>query len=190
MNRNMKIAAIAALGALAVAAFATPADAQGRSRQTTVKGENGRTATSSRMIERADGTRTKTGSVQTGEGYGASRTVNSGIDQENGERFRSGSTTTNSGATVSSGSAASCDNGACGRNSYVTGPNGETVNGSTVRYVDENGNLVKESGVTGPDGQTASRDVTRDGEGTKTTTRTNAQGEESSRTRWVTVQTD
>lgn len=190
MNRNMKLTAVAALGALTVATFASAADAQGRSRQTTVTGENGRTATSSRMVERAEGVRTRTSTVETGQGYGASRTVQGGIDQENGGRFRTGSTTTNSGATVSSGTAASCDNGVCGRNSYVTGPNGQTAEGSKVRYVDENGNLVKETDLTGPEGQSVSRDVARNGEGTKTTTRTNAEGEESTRTRWVQVQTD
>ena len=70
----------------------------------------------------------------------------------------------------------------------MTGPNGQSVSGNKTVTVDESGNVVKQAAVTGPEGQTASRGVTRDGEGEKTTTRTNAQGETSSRTRWIEVE--
>jgi hypothetical protein len=188
MNYVSKLAAVAAMSAFSLTFVATPADAQGRNRQTTVSNDAGRSATATRDIDRSNGVRTKTGSVETAQGYGASRTVTNEVVSETGAVNRSGTITTNSGATVSSGSSASCQDGVCTRETTITGPNGQSATGSKALYVDENGNLVKEAAVMGPEGQTASRSVIRSGEGEKTTTRSNAQGETSTRTRWIEVE--
>ena len=179
---------LAAFALTASLALAPAADAQARNRQSTVTGANGRTATSQRTVARENGVKTRTGSVQTGQGYGATRNSQSGYNQESGQRYRSGSTTMNSGQTVSHDTTASCANGACNRSQTVTGPNGQTATHDVTRTVDENGNYVKSGTTTGASGDVYNRDVTRDGEGTKTTTVTDPNGETSPRTRWIPVE--
>lgn len=180
-----------ALGALmffsGAAAFAADADAQVRDRKVTVTNAQGRTASKTTQVTRADQTRQKTTSVETGAGYGGTRTVEQGYDAETG-RYASGTVTTNSGSTLSREKSANCSDGVCGRSTTYTGAEGQTVSTGSSRYIDENGVYVKESQATGPNGETASRAVTRDGEGEKTTTVTGADGESHSRTRWITVE--
>ena len=105
--------------------------------------------------------------------------------------------------TASLALAPAADAQARNRQSTVTGANGRTAtsqrtvareNGGqtathdVTRTVDENGNYVKSGTTTGASGDVYNRDVTRDGEGTKTTTVTDPNGETSTRTRWITVE--
>jgi len=188
MHNAIKLAPIAAALLLSSALIIAPAaDAQTRAREVTVSNSQGRTATSNTAVTRQEGSVQKDRSVQTGAGYGYSKSTTAGYDDETGTRNRSSSVTTNSGATVSGGSSASCVDGSCSRSGSVTGPNGETVARDTVRYVDETGQYVKDTTVTGPEGEQASRNVVRDGEGIKTTTTTSPDGTTRSRTRWIAV---
>lgn len=168
-------------------AFADEAEAQVRDRKVTVSNSQGRTATKTTQVSRTDRTRQKTSTVETGAGYGGTRTVEQGYDPETG-RYSSGSVTTNSGATASREKSANCVDGACSRSTTYTGPEGQTVTTGATRYVDDNGVYVKEQQATGPNGETATREVTRNGEGEKTTTVTGPEGETRSRSRWITVE--
>lgn len=185
---KIKTSALCALLFASAAALAIEdASAEVRTRQTTVSNSQGKTATGVRTVNRGDQSRQTTNSVQTSSGKGFTRSTNAGYDAETGA-YKNRSVTTNSGETLSRNTSANCANGVCSTSTTATGTNGQTASRGTVRYADENGDYVKSSEITGANGQTATRDVNRTGDGQKTTTVTNADGESRSRTRWITVE--
>ena len=186
MLKTLKSSTLAIALTLTSVAVLAPAAHADRSRQSTVTTSNGRTATMNRAISRDGSTVTRQGSVQTGQGFGATHNSTAGYDQDAGVRYRNSTTTTNSGQQISRSNTAGCADGTCSRSSVVTGPAGGSAAHDVTRYVDENGNYVKDSALYGPNGQTYDREVVRDGEGTKSTTATGPNGTRS-RTRWIQV---
>lgn len=188
MKNAIKTAALASVLMLTTSvALADAANAQQRGRQVSVSNSQGRSATSTTTHSAQNGQATRSRDVQTGSGRGYNSSSTTGYNEETGKRYRSGSVETNSGATAYRDTEAGCANGVCSRSSSTTGPGGNTVASETDRYIDDNGNYVKDKTYYGPNDNTTSKEVTRDGEGTKTTTTTGPQGESRSRTRWVTV---
>ena len=185
--RTLKTAALCSILLASGVAYAGDASAEVRTRQATITNNAGKTATGTRTVDRTAQSRQTTGSVQTGAGKGFTRSMDAGYNAETGA-YNNRSITTHSGETVSRNSSANCAGGVCSRSTVATGTGDQTVSRSKAGFVDENGNYITSGAVTGPDGQTATRNVTRSGEGEKTTTVTDANGESRSRTRWITVE--
>lgn len=184
MTISTKLLALASASLIA-ASFMVASAQEGRQRSVTVENSQGRSATSTTTQSVSNGTYTRGKTVDTASGRGYSTTTQAGATDTG--RYADRTLTTNSGATVYGSTDAGCVNGVCGRSTEVQGPNGNTAEHNSYRYIDENGNLVHDTDSTGPNGNTTSRQVARDGQGTKSTSVTGPQGQSRSRSRWVRV---
>lgn len=159
MSKLVKLSAVSlALVAATAMSLGTTASAQERGRTVKVQGSGGKSVTAK---------------------------TNRGV--QNRSYYKSKSVETGSGKSASKYKQAGCENGVCQKTKQVSGPNGGSAGSETNRYFDENGNYVKDKSYTGVNGNTASKNVTRDGEGEKTVSKTGPEGKTKTRTRWITV---
>ncbi len=163
----MKPIFLAALSALAIAAFPPPdgAQAEGFQRSGSVTGPGGRSATRDSTVTRDGNTVSRSGTVQGSEGRGWSFSGNA-TRSGDGTLTRQNTVTTNSGRVIARDATRTCDrsNGGidCSGSATTTGPNGNTASSTSTRRF-------------------------RDGQGIATFTRTGPGGRTVTGERWITV---